>query len=378
MRTYLAGLIFFMSGASASAQVTLLKTPDRGIQPQVVVDGKGGVHLLYFKGDAKGGDLYYARRDSGKQDFAAAIKVNSQPGSAVATGTIRGGNLALGKNQRAHVSWNASFFTHKASQMYHARLNDAGTAFENQQNLMTGTDVLDGGGTVAADQAGNVFVAWHALQTGSAKGEINRKVWLAKSNDEGKTFAKEVNANSDPTGACGCCGMKGFVDGKGGIYFIYRGATKNGGQRDMFLISSADAGKSFRSNRVHAWEINTCPMSSATFAEGPGGLYVAWDTDEQVYFARIKPGSAATEEPVAAPGSGKKRKHPALAVNGKGEVLLAWTEGTGWQKGGDLNWQVFDRKGQPTSERGRRQNAVPVWGLPSAFADADGQFTIVH
>jgi len=172
--------------------------------------------------------------------------------------------------------------------------------------------------------------------------------------------------------------MKGFVDGKGGLYFIYRGATKNGGQRDMFLISSADAGKSFRSNRVHAWEINTCPMSSATFAEGPGGLYVAWDTDEQVYFARIKPGSAATEEPVAAPGSGKKRKHPALAVNGKGEVLLAWTEGTGWQKGGDLNWQVFDRKGQPTSERGHRQNAVPVWGLPSAFADADGQFTIVH
>src|ERR1043166_6802940 len=76
------------------ADVVLVKTPERGIQPQAVVDAKGNVHLLYFTGNPKAGNLWYARRDPGKNDFGRAIQVNSQDGSAVAVGTIRGGHLA--------------------------------------------------------------------------------------------------------------------------------------------------------------------------------------------------------------------------------------------------------------------------------------------
>src|SRR5207249_1981249 len=190
----------------------------RGIQPQAMADAKGGVHLLYFKGDAAAGDLYYARREPGKTDFSAAIRVNSQPGSAIAVGTIRGGQIAVGKNGRAHVAWNGSGKAEPrgvakySAPMLYARLNDAGTAFEEQRNLMQSTETLDGGGCVAADQTGNVYVAWHAVKTGSSGGEDNRRVWLARSTDEGKTFAPEVAAFAKSTGACGCCGMKGFAD----------------------------------------------------------------------------------------------------------------------------------------------------------------------
>jgi hypothetical protein len=74
----------------------------------------------------------------------------------------------------------------------------------------------------------------------------------------------------------------------------------------------------------------------------------------------------------------RNRKHPALAVNAKSEMLLAWAEGTGWQKGGSLAWQVYDKAGKPTGEKGRREGGIPVWGLPAAVAHSDGSFTLIH
>jgi hypothetical protein len=58
--------------------------------------------------------------------------------------------------------------------------------------------------------------------------------------------------------------------------------------------------------------------------------------------------------------------------------LLAWTESTGWQKGGDLAWQVYDKGGKPTAEQGHIVGGVPVWGLLSVIAGKDGNFTIYH
>jgi hypothetical protein len=61
----------------------------------------------------------------------------------------------------------------------------------------------------------------------------------------------------------------------------------------------------------------------------------------------------------------------------RGETLLVWTEGTGWKKGGTLAWQVFDRGGKPTTEKGTAES-VPVWGLPTAVALLNGEFTIIY
>ncbi len=72
------------------------------------------------------------------------------------------------------------------------------------------------------------------------------------------------------------------------------------------------------------------------------------------------------------------RKHPAVACSLRGETLLVWAEQTGWQKGGDLCWQVFDKTGKPTKVRGRVQGGVPVWGLATAVARPDGSFLIIH
>jgi hypothetical protein len=365
-----------------SKRIEVLKTPDGGIQPQAVVDAKGVLHLIYFKGEPGWGDLFCVRRDPNTKRFSEPLRVNSEPGSVIAIGTIRGGQIALGTGGRIHVAWNGSGKTTLKNAaggqpMLYTRLNDDGTAFEPQRNVMQVTDVLDGGGTVAADNAGNVYVAWHALKAGSPRGEDNRRVWVARSQDDGKTFAPEAQANDQPTGACGCCGMHGFADSRGNAYLLYRAATEQV-HRDMTLLSSTDRGKSFHGAVVHKWKINACPMSSESFAEGAAGVFTAWETDGQVYFGRIDPLKSTVAAPVAAPGSARDRKHPALAVNGDGEVLLAWTEGTGWQRGGGLAWQVYDKQGRPMAERGRIAGAIPVWGLATVVAGKDSSFTILH
>jgi hypothetical protein len=378
-------VLLLASGAARAEEpghrVTILKTPDGGIQPQAVVDGKGVLHLVYFKGDPGAGDLYYVRRGPGQERFSAPLRVNSQPGSAIAVGSIRGGQLAVGKGGRIHVAWNGSAKARPGgvgrSPMLYTRLDDEGTAFEPQRNLMQASAVLDGGGTVAADDAGNVYVAWHALPTGAEPGEVRRKVLAAHSTDEGKTFGREESAFDRPTGACGCCGMRAFADSRGSVYLLYRAATE-GVHRDMYLLRSKDHGKTFQEVLVHPWEIEGCPMSSEAFAEGPGGVRAAWETEGQVYFATVSPKGQAADRPRPAPGPGKARKHPALAVNGRGEMLLAWAEGTGWQRGGALAWQVFDAAGRPTGERGRIEGGIPVWGLPAAVAGPDGRFLLIH
>lgn len=244
---------------AAGNRVEVLKTPNGGIQPQGATDSRGNLHLVYFKGEPRAGDLFYQRRASGQTEWSAPVRVNSEPASAVAMGTIRGGHLAVGKGNRVHVVW---FGASKSSgshgggaPLLYTRLNEAGTAFEPQRNLMQFTTMLDGGGSIGADPSGNVYVAWHA-GNGKSEGEGNRRLWIARSKDEGKTFSREASAWSEPTGACACCSTKAFADRKGTVFVLYRSAAAKV-NRDIYLLSSTDQGATFRGAAVDQWKVDT-------------------------------------------------------------------------------------------------------------------------
>ena len=86
---------------------------------------------------------------------------------------------------------------------------------------------LDGGGSIAADAAGNVYVAWHATSAEAPEGEAGRRLWVARSRDDGATFTDESPALEEGTGACACCGTKALVDRRGRLYILYRAAKAN-------------------------------------------------------------------------------------------------------------------------------------------------------
>jgi hypothetical protein len=369
-----------------SEHIRFHRVPNGGIQPQVALDDSGTIHLVYYAGDARHGDLFYARSKDGGASFSSALRVN-KGGTAIAAGTIRGAQLALGKAGRVHVAWNGSNdggplnpdSGKPGAPMLYTRLDNAGGAFEPERNLMLHSFGLDGGGSIGADKSGDIYVAWHGVGQSEAKGtgkegEARRRVWVTKSTDNGKTFSDEAKAWAQETGACGCCGMKTFVARNGDVFALYRSATESL-HRDIYLLRSTDRGRTFQGKLLHKWNINACPMSSMDFADSGNTLVCAWETGGQVYWTRIS--GERTGDPVAAPGDGKGRKHPRLAVNGKGEVLIVWTEGTGWQKGGSLAYQLYDPAGRPTAET-KQLLGIPTWSFASAFPRADNGFSILY
>jgi hypothetical protein len=366
--------------AAGSATVNTVRIPDRGIQPQALVDTAGTLHLIYLADEPGAANVYYAHKSPGAEKFSKPVRVNSQPGSAIAIGSIRGAHLALGKPNRVHVAWNGSGTAEPkgagvkyGNPMLYTRLGDDG-AFERQRNVIRKAYGLDGGGSVAADLEGNVYVAWHA---GDGTGEENRRVWITRSTDEGQTFGQEFTADADRKGVCGCCGLKMLADRQGAVYVLYR-AAQDKVNRDMMLITSSDQGTTFAGTTAGKWMVATCPMSSEAFVDSPDSVTAAWETDGQVWFSKIDKQRHTSAKAIAAPGNPAGRKHPALAVNGRGEMILVWTEGTGWERGGGLAWQAFDENGRPTKSRGRLEKVIPVWSFAAVYTEPDDSFTILY
>ena len=357
-----------------SEQVILERVPHGGIQPQVQAGTDGEVHLLYYTGDARAGDVFFVRRPTGQTDFSEPLRVNSQTGSVIAAGSIRGAQLAVAGDRTVHVTWNGSQHAkptgpHGELPLLYTRLLPDAAEFEPQKNLISNAYGLDGGGCVAADSAGNVYVAWHA---GEGQ-EDSRRVWLLRSSDNGETFTGEQPIDSERVGACGCCDMSGTVAPDGNAMFLYRSAREDV-HRDMYLLTSS--GDEFKSTTLHDWTVGACPMSSAAFAHSGHRTWAAWETDGQIYLHELLDAAADTSRR-SAPGRPNDRKHPRVAVNQDGELLLVWTEGTGWQRGGSLAWQIYDAHGRTLGKMGSAPG-VPAWSFAAAYARPDGSFVILY
>jgi hypothetical protein len=372
--------------SSATDPVVLTRVPNGGIQPEVAVDASGVVHMVYLVGEPGSADVFYVRSSDGGRTFSAAVRVNSQTGGAIATGTIRGAQIAIGRSNRVHVVWNGSGkalpqappnpTTKRAgAPMLYARSNASATAFEPQRNLVSQTTDLDGGGSIAADENGGVYVAWHGGAADGLGGEAARRVWLARSTDDGAAFATERPVSDPSTGVCGCCALRLLMTRRGELRLLYRSAT-NLVHRDVYSLVSRDQGRTFTGARVQAWEIGACPMTSMSLTAGDPS-FQAWETDGQVYFNSTAAGDPPKAPPVTKTGEALRRKHPRLAIDRKGQVLMAWTEGTSWGRGGSLAWQVFGPDGRPTAVLGSK-GVVPAWSFPAVIARVDGGFTILY
>ena len=296
------------------------RVPDGGIQPEAAIDSRGVLHLLYFAGEAAGGDLFYVRSNDLGATFSTPIRVNSQPGSAIATGTIRGGQLALGRNGRIHVAWNGSDralprgvvnpdLKKPGAPFLYARSTADGTGFEPQRNLNLHVYSLDGGGSIAADGAGHVYAAWHGNKEGGPRGEDQRQVWLVRSQDDGATFAEAGPAWDTPTGTCSCCQTRLLATSTSSLALLFRSAA-NLTNRDIYLLTSHDNGRSFGGSRVHPWSINACPMTSMSLAAAGGRVMAAWETAGQVYWGVVD-ANGAVPAPLAAPGRWRGSQTPA-------------------------------------------------------------------
>lgn len=375
-----------LTASAAGPAIEQVRLPDGALQPSVAMGTDGTLHIIYFQGeDPAAGDVYYTRQARAGEPLATPIRVNSMPGNSVAVGTIRGPQIALGANNRVHVAWNASWRghgwpeppkkmdIHDLSVLFYTRLNDEGTGFEPQRDVMTRTFGLDGGGSVAADRKGNVWVVWGAVAEGAEPGETNRAIFVTRSSDGGATFAPETRANSQDTGACACCGLKAMADRDGDLLVAYRIADKKI-NRDSVLLRSEDGGSSFASTVLGTWKLAMCPTATYSLNEGKDMELAAWESERKVFFNRVDKPFA---EPVAAPGYDEIQQKPSVTSDGHGHILLTWSIGSGWGTSRSLAWQLFDAEGKRLGDRTLLKNALVPWTLSAVATRPEGTFVIV-
>jgi hypothetical protein len=366
------------STVNAETKVKLAKTPNEGIQPKVIVDGSGTIHLVYYKGDAQSGNIYYSRKNSG-DDFTAPIRINSVPDSSVAMGTIRGAQFAVDRHNRIHVVWNGSRNTkpenHHGPPMFYARLKEDGSEFEDQR-IISGDWPVDGGGAVAVDASDRVFIFWHSGEEGAE--DANRSIYARISSDQGASFGGETVISPEGTGVCGCCAMQATVDHKENVYVVYRTA-RNGNQRDINLLMSQDGGEHFSDKILDKWTLEACPMSSMSFCETEKNMLVGWETEQQVRFLPVDLGQLKTGKIITPTDKAKSMKHPVFASSPDGDFLLVWAEGTGWKQGGTIAWQKYDSFGKAAEKVNRSITEVPMWSFLAAYySQSEDTFIILH
>lgn len=355
---------------SSDAQVRVESLPEPGLQPQVIVSASGNVHLVYLKGDPKACDIRYTTRRVDGVDWSLPFTVNSEAGCAIASGTIRGAQIALGKDGSVHVIWNGSTGGKKEmmrrAPMLHARLNRGAKAFSPQQNLMGDTTSLDGGASIAANEKGNVSVVWHAAPAGE-EGESARLVWVRYSADDGRTFTEPAPLNAGQPGVCACCSLRAHLADDDTLTVLYRAATAPD-ERGMTVITTK-AGKS-NLEKLDDWRVAMCPMSSASLSPTASTLRAAWENDGQIVTGILADGGESTRK-IGPPNA----KHPIMARNARGETLIASVIGSGWSKAGTLHWDTLDTEGRVTTSGDGE--TLPVWSYAAAYACPDGSFVVL-
>jgi hypothetical protein len=118
-------------------------------------------------------------------------------------------------------------------------------------------------------------------------------------------------------------------------------------------------------------------MSAATFAQTRGGIAGAWEAKGNIHLGWFGTGKPSVKNSTLIHRQAHQR-HPSIAANADGSMLVAWSENTGWKKGGGLAWHIYDAEAKPTDQQGQRPHGVPKWSFTAAVAHPDGSFEILH
>lgn len=364
------------------ADVLLMPTPDEGVQPRLVQDSDGGIHLLYFKKRinrpaAREGNLFYRQYDAASQRFGLPVKVSSQAFN-MQTFSIARAAMAVGGDGRIHVMW----YLPRESAFLYSRSNEARSSFSEQQSMaLENVEGIDAGGDIAA-YGDSVAIVWGA---GDLTREDERSMYARFSLDAGASFGPEVMLANPDLGACACCSVALEYDSESLLYLAYRSAIEGVGRHMQVLaienVESVDAGSSVVDylplQDLQRWEASFCPLSTNDFdLTAVEEQILVFETESRIVKLDLQePSSIAL---VGEPFSETRQKNPAVSVNSRGELLVVWGEAISHSRGGRLNLRVFDSEGSPTGFTLPEEVQIGKYSFPAAASTVDGDFLVLY
>jgi BNR repeat protein len=275
-----AAMLFFVLLTSTHAgqpiELASGSPPKHPQQPQVAVDGVGGIHVVFGIGD----QVRYCRSTDGGTTFSKSVDLPLV--SNMSLGMRRGPRIAAGESFVCVTAIGGKQGKGKDGELFAFRSTDGGKSWQGPATVNDEpAAAAEGLHAMAVGPKGELCCVWLDFRVGGPKG-----VAASMSSDRGATWSKNVLVYQSPDGpVCPCCHPSVTFDGKGGLYVMWRNSLA--GNRDMYVCKSTDGGKTFGEAAKlgqGTWPLNTCPMDGgAVAALAPDQLATAWRREKQVF-----------------------------------------------------------------------------------------------
>ncbi|MEX1230417.1 MAG: sialidase family protein [Planctomycetaceae bacterium] len=275
---YVGLLLSLMSmPAMANEPVTIDRgaAPHHPRQPQIAVDAKGTVHVVYGVGNR----VRYRRSFNGGKEFAQPVDLPVT--QVISLGMRRGPRIAVSKNSVCVTVIGGPQGKGRDGDVLAFQSTDGG---ENWNNPVKVNDVdasaREGLHAMAADAKGNLYCAWLDLRRDRSE------VMAAASTDGGRTWTKNVLVYRSPDGSvCECCHPSIATDDEGRVHVFWRNSLA--GARDMYFATSVDGGKSFGAAvkmGSGSWPLEACPMDGGAIAARGDRIVSVWRRERSIFF----------------------------------------------------------------------------------------------
>jgi hypothetical protein len=244
-------------------------------QPQVAVDDKGAVHVVFGVGD----EIRYCRSEDGGKSFAKPIALPTV--HAMSLGMRRGPRVVATDAAICVTAIGGKQGKGRDGDVLALRSTDGGKTWAGPMQVNDVADsAREGLHAMAAGPGGSLCCVWLDLR--------NRKteVMASVSQDGGSTWSKNILVYRSPDGSvCECCHPSVTVDSTNKIHVLWRNSLA--GARDMYVASSSDGGKTFGDASKlgsGSWPLKACPMDGGGIvAIAPGKLATVWRREKAVF-----------------------------------------------------------------------------------------------
>lgn len=272
-------------------------------QPQAAVVGAKTVHVTFAAGES----IYVTTSTDTGKTFGSPRRI-AEVGGLMA-GMRRGPRIAA--DEKTIV---VSGIGSKDGNLVAWRSTDGGRNWQGPATVNTvPKSAREGLHSMAIGPDGQVACVWLDLRNNSTE------LCCSISEDGGATWGENRVAYRSPDGSiCECCHPSVAWDARATLTVMWRNSL--GGNRDLYLSTSADSGKTFVAAikmGIGSWKKDSCPMDGGAVAVvSPGRAATVWRREQDVFYT--------------APGEKKEHRlgpgeQPTIAASGS-NVYLAWVQ----------------------------------------------------
>jgi len=277
MTAVLGAIAPAMGSAAEPVELDRGAAPHNPQQPQVAVDARGAIHVVYGVGDL----ARYCRSDDGGKSFGKPVDLPAA--NDISLGLRRGPRIAVSDKAICVTVIGGKQGKGRDGDLLAIRSVDGGKSWAAPVQVNDVTDAArEGLHAMCAGPKGEMHCVWLDLRNGKTE------VMASTSTNDGITWGKNVLVYKSPDGSvCECCHPSVTTDGRGRIHAQWRNSVD--GARDIYVASSMDGGKTFgKASKLGAgsWPLDACPMDGGAIATSAGGkLASAWRRDKAVFLS---------------------------------------------------------------------------------------------